>query len=167
VGAHHEVRVIDVNNGLDGDGPFSPERSGGIPAGDLVKAIFAKGYSLADMRKLIKGHGGVVAYLGTNDVREVEEEVIKGNEKYELVYRGMAYQVAKEIGSLCTVLSCSVDGIALTGGIAYSDMFCGWIEERVHKIAPVYRFPGEEEMKALVQGALRVLNGEEKAKYYQ
>jgi butyrate kinase len=167
VGAHAEGKVIDVNNGLDGDGPFSPERSGGVPVGDLVKAIFTRGYSLAEMRKLIKGHGGMVAYLGTHNVKEVEQEVLAGNKDFELVYRAMAYQVAREIGSLCPVLRCRVDGIALTGGIAYSDLFCGWIEERVSGIAPVHRFPGEKEMWALAQGALRVLRGEEKAKYYQ
>ena len=167
VGAHKKGRVVDVNNGLDGDGPFSPERSGGVPVGDLVKAIFTRGYSLAEMRKLIKGHGGMVAYLGTHNVKEVEQEVKKGNQEFELVYRAMAYQVAREIGSLCPVLNCQVDGIALTGGIAYSDLFCGWIEERVKGIAPVYRYPGEKEMWALAQGALRVLRGEEKAKYYQ
>lgn len=166
VGAHKNGRVIDVNNGLDGDGPYSPERSGGVPVGDLIRAAFTRGYTLADMRKLIKGYGGVVAYLGTNDLREVEKEVENGNEKFHLIFEGMAYQVAKEIGALSAVLHGKVDGIALTGGIAFSDMFCLWVEERVSKIAPLYRFPGEEEMKALALGALRVLRDEEKAKIY-
>ena len=167
VGAHKNGRVIDVNNGLDGDGPFSSERSGSVPIGDLVKAAFTRGYTLADMKKLIKGHGGIVAYTGTNDLREVEKEVVNGNEKFKLIYEAMAYQVAKEIGSLSTVFGSKVDAIALTGGVAYSDLFCGWIEERVDWIAPVFRFPGEEEMKALTLGALRVLDGEEEAKYYR
>jgi butyrate kinase len=166
VGAHRHGQVIDVNNGLDGDGPYSPERSGGVPVGDLVKAAFTRGYSFADLRKLIKGHGGIVAYLGTNDVREVEKAINAGDTNARLVYEGMAYQVAKEIGALATVLFGVVDGIALTGGIAHSEMFCRWIEARVGKIAPVFRFPGEEEMRALALGALRVLDGEEAARIY-
>jgi butyrate kinase len=167
VGAHKNGRVIDVNNGLDGDGPFSPERSGGVPIGDLVKAVFTRGYTLADMKKLIKGHGGMVAYLGTNNVREVEKETLGGNAKAKLIYEAMAYQVAKDIGALSTVLMGKVDGIALTGGIAHSDLFSGWVEERVQHLAPFYRFPGEEEMRSLMLGALRVLKGEEAAKIYQ
>lgn len=167
VGAHQNGRVVDVNNGLDGDGPFSSERSGSVPIGDLIKAAFTKGYTLADMKKLIKGHGGIVAYTGTNDLREVEKEVLNGNEDFRLIYEAMAYQVAKEIGGLSTVFADKVDAIALTGGVAFSDLFCEWIENRVKRIAPVYRFPGEEEMKALTLGALRVLDGEEEAKFYQ
>lgn len=167
VGAHRHGRVIDVNNGLDGDGPYSPERSGGVPVGDLVKACFSGEYTFPDMRKLIKGHGGVVAYLGTNDMHAVEEEVKKGNQEYELVYEGIAYQVAKEIGACAAVLNGAVDAIGLTGGLVYSEIMVEWIRKRVEWLAPVMVFPGEEEMKALALGALRVLRGEEKAKEYQ
>ncbi len=167
VGAHRHGRVIDVNNGLDGDGPYSPERSGGVPVGDLVKACYSGEYTYSDMKKLIKGHGGVVAYLGTNDMRYVEEQVKAGNETHRLIYEGIAYQVAKEIGACATVLEGQVDAICLTGGLAFSEMMVEWIRKRVEWIAPVMLFPGEEEMKALALGALRVLRGEEEAKEYR
>lgn len=166
VGAHRQGRVIDVNNGLDGDGPYSPERSGGVPVGDLVKVCFSGEYTYAEMKKLIKGHGGVVGYLGTNDMRHVEEEVKAGNEEYRLVFEGIAYQVAKEIGACATVLHGKVDGICVTGGLAHSKIMVDWIRKRVEWIAPVIVFPGEEEMRALALGALRVLRGEEEAKEY-
>jgi butyrate kinase len=166
VGAHQKGRVIDVNNGLDGDGPYSPERSGGVPVGDLAKACFSGEYTFADMKKLIKGHGGVVAYLGSRDMKQIEEEVKAGKEDYKQIYEGLAYQVAKEIGACATVLSGEVDAICLTGGLAFSEILVKWIEDRVKWIAPVLVFPGEEEMKALALGALRVLRGEEEAKVY-
>ncbi len=166
VGAHDKGRVIDVNNGLDGDGPYSPERSGSVPVGDLVRVCFSGKYTYAEMQKLIKGHGGVVAYLGTNDMSYVEEEVKSGNKKFRLIYEGIAYQVAKEIGACATVLFGKVDAICLTGGLMRSEMMAEWIKKRVEWIAPVMVFPGEEEMKALALGALRVLRGEERAKEY-
>ncbi len=166
VGAHKNGRVVDVNNGLDGDGPYSPERSGGVPAGDLVRACFSGEYTFADMKKLIKGHGGVVAYLGTNDMRYVENEAESGNEEFLLIYQGIAYQVSKEIAACAAVLGGKTDAICLTGGLAYSRMIIDWITSHVDWIAPVMVFPGEEEMKALAQGALRVLQGEEEAKEY-
>lgn len=166
VGAHQHGRVIDVNNGLDGDGPYSPERSGGVPVGDLAKACFSGEYTFADMKKLIKGHGGVVAYLGSRDMKQVEEEVNAGNQEYSQIYEGLAYQVAKEVGACAAVLSGKVDAICITGGLAFSKILVQWIEERVKWIAPVLIYPGEEEMKALALGGLRVLRGEEKAKDY-
>jgi butyrate kinase len=166
VGAHQLGRVIDVNNGLDGDGPYSPERSGDVPVGDLAKACFSGEYTFADMKKLIKGHGGVVAYLGSRDMKEVEQEVKSGNQEYRQIYEGLAYQVAKEIGACATVLSGKVDAICITGGLAFSEILVNWIRERVKWVAPVMVFPGEEEMKALALGALRVLRGEEEAKVY-
>ena len=166
VGAHRKGRVVDVNNGLDGDGPFSPERSGSVPVGDLVKAAFSGEYTLSDMKKLIKGHGGMVAYLGTHDLKNVEERIASGDQHALLIYKAMAYQVAKEIGSASVVLKGRVDGIGLTGGIAHSPDFIDLIKERVEFIAPVYVYPGEQEMRALVLGALRVLRGEEKIKEY-
>lgn len=166
IGAHHHGRVIDVNNGLDGDGPFSPERSGGVPVGDLVKTCFSGEYTYADMKKLITGHGGVVAYLGTNNMKVVEQEVKKGNREFQLIFEGMAYQVAKEIGACATVLKGKIDAICITGGLAYSELMVNLIKERVEWIAPILLFPGEEEMKALALGALRVLRGEEKTKEY-
>ncbi len=166
VGAHHHGRVIDVNNGLDGDGPYSPERSGGVPIGDLVKACFSGEYTYGEMKKLIKGHGGVVAYLGTHDMHQVEENVRNGNGEYRLIYEGIAYQVAKEIGSCAAVLNGEVDAICVSGGLAFSEMIVEWIRDRVGWIAPLFVIPGEEEMRALALGALRVLSGEEEAKDY-
>ncbi|WP_195941096.1 butyrate kinase [Romboutsia sp. 1001713B170131_170501_G6] len=166
VGAHEKGRVIDVANALDGEGPFSPERSGGLPVGDLVKMCFSGKYTQDEIKKKIKGNGGLVGYLNTNDGREVESRIEAGDEKAKLVYEAMAYQVSKEIGSCASVLKGNVDAILLTGGIAYSKMFTGMIEERVNFISDVKIYPGEDEMIALAQGGLRVLNKEEEPKNY-
>lgn len=166
VGAHHKGHVIDVNNGLDGDGPFSPERSGSVPVGDLVKSAFSGEYTLPEMKKLIKGLGGMVAYLGTHDLRVVEERINEGDKKAKIIYEAMAYQVAKEIAAMASVLKGKVDAIALTGGIAKSKKFVGIIKERVGFISSLYIYPGEQEMRALANGALRVLKGEEEIKEY-
>ncbi len=167
VGAHENGQVIDVNNALDGEGPFSPERSGGLPVGDLAKLCFSGKYTHKEIKKLITGKGGLVAYLDTSDGREVEKMIKAGDKKAEIVYKAMAYQVAKEIGSTAAVLKGKVDGIVLTGGIAYDKMFVKWIEDRVSFISKVLVYPGEDEMIALAQGGLRVLNGEEDAKSYE
>lgn len=167
VGAHKKGRIVDVNNALDGDGPFSPERSGGLPIGDLMNMCFSGEYTKAEIKALIKGKGGFNAYLGTNDGRTVEEMVKKGDKKAELVFRAMAYQVAKEIGACAAVLEGKVDAIILTGGLAYGKEFDSWISDRVSFIAPVVIIPGEDEMNALTRGALRVLRGEEAAKKYR
>lgn len=166
VGAHKNGAVIDVNNALDGDGPFSPERSGGLPVGDLAKLCFSGEYTLKEIKKLIKGKGGLVAYLGTNDGREVEEMINNGDEKAKLVYQALAYQVAKEIGGFATALEGKVDAIVLTGGLAYDKMLVQWIKDSVEFIAEVIVYPGEDEMSALASGGLRVLRGEEQAKIY-
>lgn len=166
VGAHKKGKVIDVNNALDGDGPFSPERAGSLPSGDLAKMCYSGEYTLDDIKKKIKGNGGLVAYLGTNDAREVEEMINNGDEKAELIFKAMAYQVAKEIGACAAVLKGKVEGIILTGGIAHNKEFISWIKERVEFIGKVFIYPGEDEMIALAQGGLRVLRGEETAKEY-
>ncbi|WP_077368674.1 butyrate kinase [Anaerosalibacter sp. Marseille-P3206] len=166
VGAHEKGRIIDVNNALDGEGPFSPERTGGLPVGDLVKLCYSGKYTLEEMKKKIKGNGGLVSYLGTNDAREVSEMIEKGNKEAELVYKAMAYQISKEIGSCATVLKGKVDGIILTGGIAHDKLFTQWIKESVEFISEVYIYPGEDELSALAEGGLRVLRGEEEAKEY-
>ncbi len=166
VGAHEKGMVIDVANALDGEGPFSPERSGGVPVGSLVELCYCGKYTLYDMKKLITGRGGLVSYLNTNDVRDVEALVEKGDEKAKVIYEAMAYQIAKEIGSCAVVLSGNVDAILLTGGIAYSKKFTKMIEDRVKFIADVKVYPGEDEMIALALGGLRVMKGEEKALKY-
>ncbi len=166
VGAHRKGRVVDVNNALDGEGPFSPERAGGLPVGDLIKLCFSGEYTLGDIKKKIKGNGGLVAYLGTNDAREVGKMIENGDKKAELVYQAMAYQVAKEIGSASAVLEGKVNGIILTGGIAYDKMFTQWIIDRVGFISKVFVYSGEDELGALAGGGLRVLRKEEEAKVY-
>jgi butyrate kinase len=166
VGVHENGRVIDVNNGLDGDGPYTPERSGGLPAGGLVKLCFSGDFTQAEIKKQIKGAGGLVAYLGTNDAREVERRYKEGDPEAILIYSGMAYQIAKEIGLLATVVKGKVDAIVLTGGVAYDKDFTNLIKERVSFISDVMVYPGEHELEALRDGALRILNGEEEPKTY-
>lgn len=167
VGAHHKGRVVDVNNALDGEGPFSPERAGGLPTGDLAKLCFSGEFTLEQIKKKITGQGGLVAYLNTNDGREVCKMIEECDERADIVYRAMAYQIAKEIGSCAVVLKGRVDAIVLTGGIAYDKMFTGWIKESVAFLGEVLIYPGEDEMIALAEGGLRVLKGEEEAKIYQ
>lgn len=166
VGAHKQGRVVDVNQGLDGDGPFSPERTGSLPVGALVRLCFSGKYSEKQLLKMIKGEGGLVAYLGTNSAYDVEQRVQKGDQEAALIYNAMAYQVAKEIGAMATVLRFNVDGILITGGIAYDKYFVNQIIERVHRIAPVHVYPGEDELKALAMNGLRVITGETQPKVY-
>lgn len=166
VGAHHKGRVIDVNQALDGEGPFSPERSGTLPMGMVIDAV-AGGISRTDMRKKLVGQGGLVAYLGTNNAMEVEERITAGDQQAARVFEAMAYQVAKEIGAASVVLKGQVDAIIITGGIAYSDLFIQWLTYRIAWIAPVRVFPGEDEMRALAQNAYLVLTGDITPRLYQ
>lgn len=167
VGAHKNGRVIDVANALDGEGPFSPERSGGLPVGDIVELCFSGDKSKEEIEKLIVGKGGIVSYLSTNDARKVVERIENGDKYAELIYKAMAYQVSKEIGALSTVLQGKIDAIILTGGIAHDKLFTSYIKERVSFLAEVVVYPGEDELKALNEGALRVLRGEEEPKEYK
>ncbi|WP_142827862.1 butyrate kinase [Planococcus soli] len=166
IGVHQAGRVIDVNNGLHGDGPFSPERAGTVPAGDLVELCFSGQYSRHDIMKKLVRQGGLFAYLETNDVVKVERRISKGDKRAELIYQAMAYQVAREIGAASAVLKGRVDAIILTGGLAHGKGFVEAITERVSWIADVEIQPGENELQALAEGAARVLNGEEQAKTY-
>lgn len=166
VGAHKKGRVIDVPNALNGEGPFSPERAGGLPIWDLVELCFSGIYTKDDLKKMIVGNGGIVSYLGTNDAREVVKKIENGDEYAKLVYQAMAYQVAKEVGASSAVLKGDVDQIIITGGIAYDKMFVGWLEEMVGFISGVTVYPGEDELKALAEGGLRVLSGEEEPRVY-
>ncbi|NCC95923.1 MAG: butyrate kinase [Synergistales bacterium] len=167
VGAHLNGRVIDVNNALDGDGPFSPERAGTLPSGGLAKLCFSGSVTLGEMKKKLSGKGGLVAHLGTNDLREVVRRRESGDQQADLVFRSMAYQIAKEIGSRSVALEGNVDGVILTGGLAYSDQFVQEITKYVSFIGPVMVYPGEDELLALSQGALRVMSGQEKGKVYE
>lgn len=164
VGAHRHGRVIDVNNALDGEGPFSPERSGSLPTGALVELCFS-GKSKTEIKKILKGNGGVVAYLGTNDMRLVEEKA-QTDPEYAMIQDAMAYQVGKEIGAIAAVLEGKVDAILLTGGIAYGKPITDYITRMVGFIAPVKIYPGEDEMRALAVNGLMVLRGEIKTKNY-
>lgn len=167
IGAHRCGQVVDVNNALNGDGPFAPERAGSLPAWSLVEWALSGKYDTATMKKKLTGQGGIVAHLGINDMRQVEERVKQGDARAALVYQAMAYNVAKWIGAMAAVLAGRVDAVVLTGGIAYDADFVEWIRARVSFIAPLIVIPGEDEMSALAKGALRVLNGEEQAKQWQ
>jgi len=166
VGTHKNGRVIDVNNALDGEGPFSPERSGGVPVGSLVELCYSGKFTLAEMKKKITGRGGMVAYLNTNDFIEIEKKALEGDKEYKLIFDAFVYQVAKEIGKNAAVLSGNVDAVILTGGIAYSKPVVAGISEMVSFIAPIVVYPGEDELLALAQGGMRVLKGEEIARKY-
>ncbi len=167
IGAHRKGKVVDVNNCLDGDGPFSPERSGSLPVGDIVKLCFSGTATHEEVRKKLVGQGGMIAYLGTNDAREVEQMISEGNKKAELVYEAMIYQVSKDIGAMFTVLKGEVDAILLTGGIAYSSRVVERIRERTGKLAEIYVYPGEDEMGALAMNGLLVLRGNATVKEYK
>ena len=167
VGAHKKGKIVDVNNALDGEGAFSPERSGGVPSGDLARMCFSGKYTLEEILKKITGKGGFVAYLDTNDARVVESAALDGDPKAKMVHDAMGYQVSKEIGAAATVLNGNVDAIILTGGMAYGKPMVNLIRERVGFIAPMVIYPGEDEMLALAQGVIRVLNGEEEVKEYK
>jgi butyrate kinase len=167
VGAHEKGRVIDVNNALDGEGPMSPERSGSLPAGALTRLCFSGKYSEEEVRKKIPGTGGLVAHLGTNDLREAERRVTAGETQARLVFEALALQISKEIGSCAAVLMGAVDAVVLTGGLAFSDKLCEQISARVAFIAPILRYPGEDEMGALAEGALRVLEAKERPLNYE
>ncbi len=166
IGAHRKGRVIDVNNGLDGEGPFSPERSGTLPVGQLVTMCFSGKYTEQKIRKMIKGEGGLVAYLGTNSAYEVEKAVLEGDVKSKTYYEAMAYQVSKSIGSMCPVLKGNIDAILITGGIAHSKLFINLVIERVYRIAPIHVYPGEDEMRALALNGLRIMRNEAECKIY-
>ena len=166
VGAHRKGLIVDVNDALDGDGPFTPERSGTLPAGDLARLCFSGKYSHDEIRKMLTGKGGLTAYLGTNDVREVEKRIAEGDDHARLVMDAMIYQISKEIGAMSTVLEGNVDAIILTGGMAHSARITEAIGRRVGKIAPLSVYPGEDEMEALALNGLYVLRGEIRAKEY-
>ncbi|MCY8979058.1 butyrate kinase [Bacillus halotolerans] len=167
IGVHDRGRVVDVNNGLHGEGPFSPERAGTVPAGDLVDLCFSGKYTKEEMMKKLVGTGGLSGYLGTNDAVKVEQMIQEGDEKARLIFDAMAYQVAKEIGAASAVLKGEVEAIVLTGGLAYGKSFVSSIRSYIDWISDVLVYPGENELQSLAQGALRVLQGEEQSKQYR
>jgi butyrate kinase len=166
VGAHRKGKVIDVNNALNGEGPFSPERSGGLPAGQLVDLCFSGRFNKDEIKSMITGKGGMVAYLGTNDFREICVRADDGDIEAKLIREAAAYQVSKEIASLSAVLKGEVDAIVLTGGMAYQTSYVEIIKERTGFLAPVYIYPGEDELKALAFNGLLALDGQIEVKNY-
>lgn len=167
VGAHEKGRVVDVNNALDGEGPFSPERTGTLPAGDLAALCFSGKHTLDEIKKMIKGQGGLVSYLGTNDAYTVEKAAEAGDAKAKMVQDAMCYQVGKAIGEMAAVLKGEVNGILLTGGIAHNKYLVAYVRNMVGFIAPVFVYPGEDEMKALSTNAIYALTGEIEVKEYK
>ncbi len=166
IAAIEQGKIIDVNNAKE-MGPFSPDRTGSLPIGDVVKMCYSGKYTLSEMKLMIQGEGGLFSYLGTMDGREVEENIKNGDTYAKLIYDAMAYQIGKEIGSYATVLYGKIDNIILTGGLAYSSYLVERIKEMVEFISEIIIYPGEDEMEALNKGAQRVLGGEEKAKIYE
>ena len=166
VGAHEKGKVIDVFNALDGDGAFSPERAGAVPSGALIKMCFSGEYTEKEVYSKIVGKGGFNSYLGTNDMRNVIKMIEEGNEEAKAMFDAFIFQVTKDIGSMACVLNGKVDQIIVTGGIAYNAKVIENLKEKAGWIAPFTVYPGEDELLALVQGGLRVLNGEEKAMDY-
>lgn len=167
VGAHRKGRVVDVNQALDGEGPISPERSGTLPAGMLLKLAFSGDYTYNEMKAMVTGKGGLYAYTGVNDAYKVELAALDGDQLSLELMETMAYQTAKYIGAAATVLKGDVDAVLITGGMANSKWFANLIIERIYKIGPVYIYPGEDEMRALAENAEMVLSGEVEAKEYE
>lgn len=167
VGAHKNGRVVDVNNALDGEGPFSPERSGTLPAGQLAKLCFSGEYTYDQVKRMINGKGGFVAHTNTNDAYELELKAAAGDKQAKDIIDAMAYNVGKAIGAMVAVLKGKVDAIILTGGIAKSDMVDGYIKDMVGFAAPVVVYGGEDEMAALAMNGLLVLKGEVSPKEYK
>ncbi len=167
VGAHKKGRVIDVNNALNGEGPFSPERSGTLPAGQLIEICFGGKYSKSEVDRMVVGEGGFVSFLGTNSASKVEEMAISGDEKARFYQEALFYQVAKSIGEMAVVLEGKVDAILLTGGLAFNKSIERYIKGKAGFISPVYSYPGEDELEALAMNALRVARGEVEPKQYE
>lgn len=160
VAVHHQGRAIDANNALDGEGPFSPERAGTLPAGQLIDLCFSGKFTRDELKKRISGRAGLAAHLGTTDIPTVIQSIEKGDKHAEQVLDAMIYNVAKSIGAAATVLCGKIDAILLTGGIAYSDYVISRLTNRISFLAPVYVYPGEDEMEALALNALGALRGE-------
>ena len=166
VAAHRRGRIVDVNNALDGDGPFAPDRAGNIPSAELIKVCFSGKYTREELLKFVSSKGGLVALLGTNSVIEVMERIAQGDERAAQVLDAMSYNIAKQIGAMAAALAGKVDGILLTGGIAYNEPVVEAIRERCSFIAPVHVYAGENELEALALNALVVLRGVIEPKKY-
>ena len=167
VAAHEHGRAIDANNALDGEGPFSPERAGSLPAADLIRLCYSGKYTEKQLLKRIAGQSGPTAHLGTNNMREILQRIKDGDEQAQLLVDAMLYHTAKQIASEAAVLCGQIDAILLTGGMAHSDYIVSELRRRIGFLAPVYTFPGENEIEALALNALAVLQGKRQAKTYE
>lgn len=167
VGAHQKGRAIDVPNALDGEGPFSPERAGTLPAGNLIDLCFSGKYTHAQLKKMVCGQGGLVAHLGTTDVQAIQKCIDEGDEHARLILDAMIYHIAKSVGGAAVALWGKVDAILLTGGIAYSEYITTRLKERVSFLAPVFIYPGEDELEALALNGLGALRGELPVQIYE
>jgi len=165
IGAHRQGRVVDCTHGLT-EGPFTPERAGTLPSLDLVGLALSGIFDQGQLQTRLVGRGGLAAYTGTTDAQQIEAMINKGDEHARMVYRAMAYQIAKDIGAMAAVLTGQTDAIVLTGGLAHSAMLTAWVNERIHFIAPIYIYPGEDEMLSMAEGAVRVLQGKEPTMQY-
>lgn len=166
VGAHRMGRVVDVNNALNGEGPFSPERSGSLPVGQLIELCFSGKYAKDQIQRMVIGEGGYVAYLGTNNAKDVQKAAEAGDERAKFIQDALGYQVSKLIGEMAVVLEGNVDGILLTGGLAHNSYLTGYISAKTRFLAPIFIYPGEDELEALAMNALRVARGEIEPKVY-
>lgn len=166
VGCHVDGRVIDVNNAIRGEGPFTPERAGALPAEDVVDLCFSGRYKKEDILRLLAGRGGLVAHLGTNDAREVERRISEGDKQAKLVYDAMLLQIARAVGAAAATLRGKVDRIIITGGIAHSHYVVEHLQQYIAFLGPITVMPGEDELQALAEGAWRVLSGQEQALVY-
>ena len=167
VGAHKGGRIIDVNNAVDGEGPFSPERSGSLVARDLAELCFSGNYTLDEVKKMINGKGGLMAHLGINEAHVAAQRIADGDKHAELIMNAMIYNIAKLVGSMAVVLQGKIDAIILTGGIAYNQYVVSNLKPMISFLAPITVYPGEDEMGALALAGLRVLRGEEIPKVYE
>lgn len=165
VGIHSNGRVIDVNDAMD-EGPFSPERSGSLPVFQLVEACFSGKYTKDEVRKMLRGKAGFLAYAGTNDVRDVLKRIKEGDKEMKLYFDAFVYQIAKEVGAMSTVVAGKIDGILLTGGVSYNELFVSELKERISWIGDIFVYPGEEELEALNYAVLNILKGNEEVKTY-
>ena len=167
IAAHEKGRAVDANNALDGEGPFSPERAGSLPAADLIRLCFSGKYTEQQLLRRVAGEAGLIAHLGTNDMQEIERRIAAGDKQAELVVDAMIYHTAKNIVAESAVLCGKVDAILLTGGMARSQYVISRLRRRIDFLAPTHCYPGEDEMEALALNALAVLTGKREAKNYE
>lgn len=167
IAAHCHGRAIDANNALDGEGPFSPERAGSLPAADLIRLCFSGKYTEDQLLKRVAGQAGLIAHLGTNDMRTILQRIEEGDKHAELLVNAMIYHTAKNIAAEGAVLCGDIDAILLTGGMARADYITHRLRKRISFLAPVFCYPGEDEMQALALNALDVLKGKREAKQYE